>query len=246
MVGGDVAGGDAEAVPDGIAEAVTGRQQVVVGSRSIRHEVGVAVERHALDGVRQAVQDAVDGERLEGDREVVPWVGEGERCEQAVGDEAADPVVGADEDVGASSRRALLPDPGADVAEGNHFDVDRDARRRLEIGGDAVECPGAGLVRPDHQRLIHHRGGRGGRGGGRRRGGGRGGSGRGGRGGGGRLGGGRGGTVVAAGGNEQVECDDQARDDLRTAHVCSSHRGEIPPCRPGSCRGCALGSAGEW
>ena len=94
--------------------------------RRRRGEVGVAHEGDVLDGVRQAVRLAVVGERLDGDLlEAVGDAAQVDRLEHAVGDELAEPVVGADDDVRAVAGRRGEAELLADLAE-----LELAARRR--------------------------------------------------------------------------------------------------------------------
>ena len=74
-----------------------------------------------------------------------------DRSDDAVGDEFAEPVVGAGDDVGAFTGGAGDAELVADLVEGNLDHLDGDAFQLAELGGDRLEHGGASVVGPDHE-----------------------------------------------------------------------------------------------
>ena len=120
--------------------------------RGLGHEVDVADEGDVLGGVRQAVGGAVERERLDGDVAVEVGVGaEVDRQDHAVGHELAEPVVGADDDVGAFTGRTCDGEVVADLVERDLEHRHVDALVGREGLGDRGQDRGAGVVGPDDQ-----------------------------------------------------------------------------------------------
>ncbi len=126
--------------------------EILEGGRCLGDEVDVADQGDVLDGVRHAVERAVVGEGLDRDRGVQVGVGaEIDRGDHAVGDEFAEPVVGAGDDVGTLTGGAGDAELVADLIEWDLDHLDGDAFQVAELCGDRLEhgCPG--VVGPDHE-----------------------------------------------------------------------------------------------
>ena len=127
--------------------------ELVEGGGGLGGERVVAHQRDVLDRVRHAVELAVVHEAVHGGLgEVAHLVAELDRLHDAVGDELADPVVGADDEVGALTGRGLGHEVGLDVAGRLLHDVEGDAGGRDEVLAQRLEVVDAGLVDPDGQR----------------------------------------------------------------------------------------------
>ena len=195
-----------------------------VGGR-LGGEGGVAEQGDVLDRVGQAVGEALVGHGLDGDLgEVAGRVAELQRRDGAVGDELAEPVVGADDDVRALADGTAGDEVLADGAEVELLHGDGEVVLLAERVADLLDDRGARVVGPDDEvgvgaldrRLAALDGGLGRRHGALLRGG---------LGGGAALGGG-GGVAAAARGGHEGEAGDHRHD-----RDASSHRGS-PVCRP--------------
>ena len=151
--------------PDLKGEALVGRVVGVLGlevggdldhllerRRRFGNEVGVAHEGDVLDGVGQPVGLSVVGEAVDGDVfEAIGHTSEVERFDDAVGNQFAEPVVSADDDVRSLAARRGERQLVADVAELQLLNGDHDAVLLGERLGDLLYDWSSRVVGPDDE-----------------------------------------------------------------------------------------------
>ena len=136
----------------GLHGRLAGGDGVVHGRRLVGHDLGVAVEREGLDAVGHAVELAVVRRGLDGLLGVARQLvgGQVERVDRAVLDQVADPVVGADDDVGAVAGRVGGDEAALEVL-GDRLDLDGDAVGLAEGLGDLLDGVDLERVGPDQR-----------------------------------------------------------------------------------------------